>query len=79
MANFGAQRNKDFVDDLMDATPLDKAVGWIHDTMEVNDIFEEKEIFDWVSRHCEPEDVFTDQQLQAWAEKHYNCPKEHVE
>ena len=65
------QMNRDFVESVIDCDSfLDNAVSWVRSNVDVSDVYNERDIVDYVnSSNLEPEDLFSEEDLSSWAEK----------
>ncbi len=61
-----AQQDKDFIEAVISTELLDNSIEWIKTHMEIDDVFDEKEVIKWAGNR-RPEDIFTNDELANWA------------
>lgn len=65
-----AQQDKEFLHDVVDTGLLERAINWIKNNLEPDNVFSEDELLKWASNY-DPETVFEKNigDLENWAEK----------
>jgi len=64
------QKDRQFIDDMIDHNLLEKAIDWIARHYDPEDVFDEDTIMQWVQEHCKPNAVLGDDVLEEWARGH---------
>ena len=62
------QQDEAFIKDIIDRYLLEKAIEWIQQNMNPEDVFTKQELIDWAKKNNDPEDVFDERALEIWAE-----------
>jgi hypothetical protein len=67
------RQQRDFADEIAGHVTVDKsgllaAIEFIKSNFEPDDIFDEKDLVDYVAKSKTPEDVFPEKELAEWAE-----------
>jgi len=61
------KENQDFIEDLISSEPLDKAIDWIKDNMNPDEVYTEDQLITHIKKKCKPDEVFDDDDLAEWA------------
>ncbi len=61
------KQDEDFLKEVIGTSTLELSIEWIKDNLEVQDVFDDKEIIGYVS-NMKPDDVFNISDLEEWAE-----------
>jgi hypothetical protein len=62
-------QNNDFIAGIMPSNLLDEAIGWIQSNLGPDDVFEDKDIREYVADNYAPADIFSKAELEDWAER----------
>lgn len=66
---FTGKQNSAFEEHVLeDVQLLGKAVEWIKENMNADQVFDKQLLSDWVGDNCKPGDVFAVEDLETWAE-----------